>query len=143
MAEQASSRRWPWVGLGLYALTAALILLAPVSYSVIVDEIWNGLHDCLGVTFGSGWIEFAANVVLFVPMGFFLTMLFRHPWYGAALSVVVSAGIEIIQILIPNRVPTVRDVVSNSIGAALGALLAWLIVLRREHKRARAAASTP
>jgi glycopeptide antibiotics resistance protein len=134
--ENQRSRRWVIIGLIVYGIAALAILLLPVSYSGIINRIWSWLHAVLGVTFGSGWIEFAANIALFVPLGFLLTLLFRHPWYGTILSVVLSAGVEIAQIVIPDRQPTVRDVVSNSLGAAIGALLAWIIVLRRTRRLA-------
>jgi hypothetical protein len=134
--------RWVLGFLALYVLAIALVVLTPVSYSGIVNAIGDWIHDDLGITFfGSGWIEFAGNVLMFVPLGFLLTLLFRHPWYGTILAVVLSAGVELAQIVIPDRQASVRDVVSNGIGALVGAFLAWLIVLRRERRRARAAAS--
>jgi hypothetical protein len=139
-------RRWAIAGLAVYAAAAAVILLAPVSYGGIIHAIANVLRGIPGMpAFGDGWVEFTANIALFVPMGFLLTLLFRHPWYGAILAVVVSAGVEIAQIVIPDRQPSLRDIVSNSIGAVIGAFLAWLIVLLparlRERRRAREASA--
>lgn len=133
-------RRWVVGGLVAYVVVVAVVVLLPVSYAGIVHRLDGWLRDGLGITvFGSGWIEFAANIVMFLPLGFLLTLLFRHPWYGTILAVVLSAGVEIAQIVIPSRQASLRDVVSNGIGAALGAFLAWLVVLRRDHRRARAA----
>jgi hypothetical protein len=131
-------RRWAIAGLVVYGVAAAVILLAPVSYGGIIHAIADVIRSIPGMpVFGDGWVEFTANIVLFVPMGFFLTLLFRHPWYGAILGVVVSAGVEIAQIVIPDRQPSLRDIISNSIGAAVGAFLAWLIVLVPAHRRAK------
>lgn len=133
-------RRWVVGGLVAYVVVVAVVVLSPVSYAGIVHRLDGWLRDGLGITvFGSGWIEFAANIVMFLPLGFLLTLLFRHPWYGTILAVVLSAGVEIAQIVIPSRQASLRDVISNGIGAALGAFLAWLVVLRRDHRRARAA----
>lgn len=133
-------RRWVVGGLVAYVVAVAAVVLLPVSYAGIVHRLDAWVREGLGITvFGSGWIEFAANIVMFLPLGFLLTLLFRHPWYGTILAVVLSAGVEVAQIVIPSRQASLRDVVSNGIGAALGAFLAWLVVLRRDHRRARAA----
>lgn len=130
-------RRWWVLGwLALYVVAVAVVVLSPVSYADFVNAAGDWLRDDLGVTFfGSGWIEFGANVLMFVPLGFLLTLLFEHPWYGVALALVLSAGVELAQFFIPSREPSVRDVVANVLGAALGAALAWLIVLRRGRRR--------
>ena len=131
-------RRWVLVCLGLYALAVGLVVLTPVSYSKVVHAIADWLELSVGIGgFGSGWIEFAANILMFLPLGFLLTLLFSHPWYGVALAVFLSCAAELAQFVIPSREPAVRDIVANAAGAALGAVLAWLIVLRREHRRNR------
>ncbi|MFE6735667.1 VanZ family protein [Microbacterium sp. NPDC057650] len=134
-------RIWVRWALAAYLVVVALIVLLPVSYSDIIAAIWNWIRADLGMTsFGAGWVEFTANVLMFLPLGFLLTLLFRHPWYGTLLALVLSAGVEIAQIVIPDRVASLRDIVANTLGAAIGAFAAWLFVLRRDHKRARAAA---
>ena len=137
----ARVRRWALVGLLIYALAVLIVVLAPVSYGDLIAGVARILRGLGMGFFGSGWIEFAANILMFVPLGFLLTLLFRHPWYGTALAIVLSAGVEIAQIVIPSRQASLRDILSNGIGAALGAFLAWLIVLRRDHKRAKADAA--
>lgn len=128
------SRRQLWVIILLagYVVAAAVILLSPVSYSGIVGAISTWIWKDLGLFgFGSGWIEFIANILLFLPLGFLLTLLFRHPWYGALLALGLSVAAELAQFVIPSREPALRDILANVVGAALGALLAWLFVLRR------------
>ena len=143
MSTTISRRPWVIGCLVAYTVVVAVVVLTPVSYSGIVNGIGNWMREDLRITsFGSGWIEFSANIAMFLPLGFFLTLFFRHPWYGTILALVLSAGVEIAQIVIPDRVASVRDVVSNTLGAAIGAFLAWLFVLRREHKKRRVAAST-
>ena len=130
----APTRRPAWViwGLGIYIAAVATVVLSPVSYGAVVHAIGDWIRDVLGIaSFGSGWIEFAANVLMFVPLGFLLTLLLRHHWYGVVLALVLSAGVELAQIVIPSRQPSLRDVVANVLGPAVGAALAWLIVLRR------------
>ena len=129
----ASRRRWAIGGLALYSVAVAAVLLLPVSYSGIVNAMGDWLRYDLGIGwFGSGWIEFGANILMFVPLGFLLTLLFRRPWVGVALALALSAAAEVAQIAIPSRQPTIRDILANAAGAALGAGIAWLLVLRRE-----------
>lgn len=131
----APTRRPVWVlwGPGVYAVAVAVVVLSPVSYSALIHAIAGGIRDVLGIaSFGSGWIDFGANVLMFVPLGFLLTLLLRHHWYGVALALVLSAGVELAQLVIPSRQPSLRDVLANVLGAAVGAALAWIIVLRRQ-----------
>jgi uncharacterized membrane protein YccC len=135
---------WLTAGLIVYALAAAVILLTPLSYGAMIDGIDKWLRQDLGLTFfGAGWVEFTGNVLLFVPLGFFVTLFFSRPWVGAVLGMVISAGVEIVQIVIPHRHASLRDVISNTIGAAIGAFIAWLIVLRRRRRAERKAREWP
>ena len=52
-----------------------------------------------------------------------------------ALALLLSIGAELGQIVIPFRQPSLRDVLANALGAVLGAVFAWLVVLRRHQKR--------
>lgn len=83
-------------------------------------------------------VEFVANVVMFMPIGFFgALVLTRHRWLIVLAAAAGSAGIETIQAMaLPLRYGTVRDVVSNTLGALLGYLLAAAIVAVL-HTRAR------
>lgn len=75
--------------------------------------------------------NFFGNVLLFMPLGFFEVLL--HPgrsrkWqlgYTAATAVLVSVFVEIAQ-LFNYRVSDIDDVILNTIGAVLGALLCML-----------------
>lgn len=107
------------------------MLLAPVSYGRIVSEISLLLSDRLGWGgFGSGWVEFVANIALFAPLGLLLTLLLRSHWLGAGLAVAVSVAAEVAQVVIPARQPSLRDILANAAGAAAGAAIAWLIIRR-------------
>lgn len=119
------------VGLAVYALVIVVVLVAPVSFSGIVNRIGEVLGSAGFTGFGTGWIEFFANILIFAPLGFFLTLLFRHPLVGTMLALVLSVAAEIAQIVIPSRQPSLRDVLANALGAAVGAAIAWLLLARR------------
>lgn len=87
-----------------------------------------------------GFLEFWANVAMFVPIGlFFLLLLGRRRWWLAILlGVALTCGIEFAQQFIPNRVSDPRDLQSNSLGAAIGTLLA-LVLTAAKARRIRTA----
>ncbi|KDA04883.1 VanZ family protein [Microbacterium sp. CH12i] len=132
---RSRGRLWVVAGLAVYALAVVAVLVLPVPYAGIVRGIGQALTSTGISGFGTGWIEFVANVLMFAPLGFFLTLLFRHPLVGTVVALVLSVTAEVVQIVIPSRQPSLRDIVANVFGAALGAFLAWLIVLRRRKRR--------
>jgi glycopeptide antibiotics resistance protein len=84
-------------------------------------------------------VEFVANILLFVPLGA-IVVLFLGPrrwWWGALVGFAVSACIEVGQLLfLSHRVATINDVVANTGGAFVGAVLAAVAVvpvMRRRH----------
>ncbi len=119
----------------------------------------------VGVPLTLAGAEAAANVILFLPLGLPATLLVAlrsrsagappasappapRPPERAALvraagavtlaGALLSIAIECAQRVIPGRVPTVQDVVLNTIGGALGAAVALLILalLQRRHTAA-------
>ena len=125
----ARQRRWALGGLVFYALAVGVVLLAPVSYSGIVNALSDWSARTLGLGwFGSGWVEFAANVLMFAPLGFLLTLLLPHRWQGVVLAVTLSVAAEIVQAVIPSRQPSFRDILANALGAGIGAVLALCVV---------------
>ncbi|WP_203335468.1 VanZ family protein [Nocardioides limicola] len=83
--------------------------------------------------------EFLANVGLFVPAGMFLALLFgsRYWWVALFACVAMTGGIEWAQQHIPGRVPDPRDLVANSLGAAVGVIVALILMLPATLRRAR------
>lgn len=124
--------------LGGYVGLMLVVVIAPVSYADVVHAIDAVLREGLGVAwFGSGWIEFAANVLLFVPLGLLLTLLVDRAWIGVAVCVAASVVVELAQVVLPGRQASPRDVLANAVGAVLGAGLAWLIARRRRVRGGR------
>lgn len=83
------------------------------------------------VTFGT--VELAANVLVFVPMAFLLaaTLPGVSRWWIWAICVGASSLIELVQVLLPGRTPTIVDVLTNSAGAAAGVLVHAALAHRR------------
>ena len=73
-----------------------------------------------------GRVELAANVVLFVAPALFAAVATRRPMLTLLAVSVLSALIETVQALVPalGRSCSTNDWLSNSIGAAIGVVLA-------------------
>jgi VanZ family protein len=69
------------------------------------------------------------NVLLFLPLGFFLALLLRRPITAAILCVLLSVGIECYQSSLTTRVGSFADVVPNGLGALVGAVAAAIVLL--------------
>ena len=70
-------------------------------------------------------VEAVANVLLFVPVGALAALALRRsgPLLPVALGAAASALVELVQGVLPGRVPDVADVVANTAGAVLGVVL--------------------
>lgn len=137
----------------------SLIALATFVLVIGVITLWPGPPDASGqqalrafllrgyahgiptwITFDR--IEFASNIVMFVPIGFFgALVLGRHRWLVVPAAAAASASIETIQAMaLPMRDGTARDVASNTAGALIGYLMAMVVVAvvrRRARRRSR------
>lgn len=122
-------------------LAAMLIPLALVAFwPSPVDKPVSGqltavLHflHCLGLPgwFDYKFVEAAANVVLFVPVGFVSRLAFpeKRCWQIGAFGLLVSSCIELGQLLfLHDRFASPLDIVTNTSGAVIGGLLAALAV---------------
>lgn len=70
------------------------------------------------------------NILLFVPLGFFLYFAWRRGIVLTALSTaVVSLGVEVLQLPIWSRSTDVDDLILNTIGGTAGAVAAAVLAL--------------
>jgi len=85
----------------------------------------------------AGWprywtaFDLAANVAVYAPLGFLLTLALRGlpgrytaPILAAMFAGGLSLGLEAVQSWLPSRVPSNVDLACNAAGGALGAILA-------------------
>ncbi len=130
MLRQSSA--WP-----LALLYAALIVFA----SLYPFEGWRNqelpwwaiLTQPLPPQYWTGF-DVGSNIAGYLPLGFFLGLgLVRSGVERAVLPLVLLAGsalsltMEVLQLYLPHRVPSNLDWLLNSLGAWLGAGLAWLL----------------
>lgn len=94
----------------------------------------------------AGRSDHIANVLLYLPLGFCLFLwlgarLRRHTaWLLATLlSALLSLAIEVAQVYVSARVPSLKDLALNTLGAALGATggLLWRGIARLMHLPSR------
>jgi glycopeptide antibiotics resistance protein len=102
--------------------------------SAVLELLHNhGIPDWFNYAF----VEAAANVLLFVPVGIAATSAFpdKRWWRIAALGLVVSGCMELGQLLfLSSRVASPLDLVTNTAGCVLGIALAQAL-LRVPKKR--------
>lgn len=91
-----------------------------------------------GPTFGV--LEVAANVAMFVPFGVLALTAYRwmRVWSATLAGLVTSGIIEGVQLFLPTRFATVSDLIANTAGALLGALL--VAAVRRTRSRSTVSA---
>ena len=107
-----------FVGRSLVVVSAAAIAFATLIPNRGSAPPFNPLCVLCGE---SGGVDLVLNVVLFAPLGFGLALVDSRPSRALIGMSAASLAIELLQFfLIPGRDPTIRDVVTNSIGGALG-----------------------
>jgi VanZ family protein len=129
----------------LVAVYLAFVLLVTLWPTTVDRPIDPYLIRFLAALHRRGWpsfldysfVETAANVGFFLPVGFFvcIALPFRRAWWAIAIGAVLSGVIETAQLLfLPGRVASIADVVANTAGAALGTVVAVLVRLVIQHR---------
>jgi hypothetical protein len=127
-APRAARARLLCGALSAASLWAILLLtLAPTGGSGPSGFQWRFLRGDLDLS------DILCNVLLFVPFAAALRCSGVGAWRTIALGCAVSATVEFLQLrVIPGRDSALSDLMSNTLGAALGAGLAgWLPTRRR------------
>ena len=127
------------------AVTAALVYLVAVGLVVFwptpVDRpaagtlqaaiSWFHLHG-MPKFIAYGAVEFSANIVMFIPMGFIASLFLRNGWLAVIAGTLASCLIELSQaVLLPARFASGMDILANSLGAGIGIALYYLGQSRR------------
>ena len=146
--EPPKSRAREWIA-SLALLGCILIVLfatmwpTPLDrdYAATIQKFIVMLHrNGIPEWYGYNKLEFSANMLMFVPLGFLLAMLLpaKTWWLALVVCPALSVGIELTQAtFLSERFATVSDVIANSIGALVGvfcALVLRAVVLARDEK---------
>ena len=141
----SASRTFPKRSLVLIACAVYLALLAYATFGpptrVGIENVAIGVKTVTDDSFegdgrkairelGRSRVEGVANLVLFLPFGaFFVLLLPRGRWGAIPAGALVSGVIELGQEhLVSHRSPQRADVLWNTAGAALGVLLASVVL---------------
>ena len=75
-------------------------------------------------------LEILANVALFVPVGLLLALAWPRLrlWQTVLIGALMSVLIETVQGVMPSRFPTLSDVIANTTGTLIGALIVTIIL---------------
>jgi glycopeptide antibiotics resistance protein len=128
--------------LAAYVGLVAVITLTPTHFDrpfgPYIDKLLVKLHEHgLPQWFGYGDVQFLANVAMFLPLGFLAALLLpRKAWWVLLfLGTAFSSAIEFAQSLyLPARYSDPLDVVANSLGALVGAVIAITLRLLVSHR---------
>lgn len=137
-SEPPKSRVREWLSVALLVVYTGIVLAVtmrptPVDagYEGTIARLLEQLHR-RGVPewFGYGELEFFANVLMFMPLGFLIGLALprRIAWLALLLIPAFSAAIELTQsTFLAARFATVHDVIANTVGGGIGALVAFAI----------------
>lgn len=119
-------RQISWLGLflSLFFIIFATILYTPISFHQnthtlnLIPFSWlnsmNGLDELL--------VEKIPNVLLFIPLGFFMPMVFKNMRFFHKtlwISFLITVNVEFIQFFI-GRSSDIDDIITNLLGAIIG-----------------------
>lgn len=117
-----------WLGALSWAALVALVTLTPGAPEAVVTREWS---LCL-ICGDRGTGDAILNIVMFVPFGVLLGRR-RTALKVLLLGLALSMGIEVVQLGIPGRFSGLADLLWNSVGALVGAVLVgWVMQALRE-----------
>jgi len=123
---------------GRHRAIVGAIVLAILAATLVPSRsgILRPFSPCLTCDFR--WLaDGVLNVALFVPLGLAAGWRATSFWRVAVAGALLSTAIEVLQMMVPGRDPSLRDIVANTTGAALGAALiyrprVWMLPTARQ-----------
>lgn len=115
-------------------VVVVLITLAPFEFSI---------PSSFTITWSTNFADFLTNIVLFIPIGFLFKLTRRKTQdfsnlQALTLGLLLSLAVESSQAFIHGRVTSVIDVIANSLGAWLGAMVFTFVGNQlKEHRAGR------
>ena len=124
--------------LAVYLAFVGVVTLDPTPPDTVTNPWVLRLLEFVPIGYEN--LEFIANIGMFVPIGVLVMLLSGHAWLAIAVGIALTCGIEFTQQFLPERFTDVRDLLANTLGAAIGAL-AVAAVARVSRRRTRTAPS--
>lgn len=122
--------------LWLWAITLVIALVTVRPWSGFVGHSHWQLVEWVPFTVVFSPRDIVANTLLFVPFGFAFGWHRRRPPIRRAVvtAALFSMSVELYQVYCHNHFPTTADVLTNTLGAWIGAHLAWRASARPAHE---------
>jgi glycopeptide antibiotics resistance protein len=89
--------------------------------------------QCTGPIVAGRTAEELGNVAIFVPLGVLLALLWpQRRWLAIPIGVTASTAIELLQVALPRRSPSLNDIRWNSVGTTVrfGIVMVTVLVAR-------------
>lgn len=96
-------------------------------HQVKLQPLWSYVEACKESSWG-WWSQIIYNIVAFVPMGFFVPMIFermRKFIWVLILGGLTSVGIEVFQLVLRCGLMETDDIVNNTMGVIMGYGIWW------------------
>lgn len=138
LKQCSQGKRLKLLCFAFYLSAVCSVTGVPSMNSLVIDLRCNLIPFIDIVNGPMGYVKNTVlNIVLFVPFGFFLPVLWERR-YSSLKKVFLtglgaSTGIEILQIF-THRLTDVDDLITNTVGAVLGYCLAKMYMNRRQKK---------
>jgi glycopeptide antibiotics resistance protein len=134
MLTRPNSAQSAKVLLVLISLSILIATQAPFNYTPQSLSLRGALAEL--VRYPSNFLDIVENVVMFLPFGFGWAWLSHswgwQKWRSVLVALLASAGfsllVEVLQLFIPQRVSSMIDVGTNSLGGLLGAVGLGLLI---------------
>ncbi len=129
MNTNKAHQRWGYL---LLIASLSAICVATISpFEFVIPPGFSGRLIIEDFNFGSSVKDYLQNILLFIPFGISLALIFDRP-QRQTLSILVIAGlsgavvstvVEVTQLFLPIRVSNLTDIIHNSLGSTLGGIL--------------------
>ncbi|WP_246277873.1 VanZ family protein [Phytohabitans rumicis] len=140
LAQRLGWSRWPTLGALAFGMPIVALTLMPLGPIEPMGVARFRLHHFLVEARHLPWHHFdglganaerLANLALYVPAAFFLTVACRRVWPAVLLGPAVSLLAELVQSFDSWRSPDPQDLVHNALGAWIGAVAGLLVTVSR------------
>ena len=127
MLTNVRYRRWSYL---LLIASLSIICVATIyPFKFIFPESLSIKSILEAFKYSSSIKDYSQNILLFIPLGISIAAIARYRighWsilIGCSIGAAVSTTVELTQLFLPTRVSNLTDIICNSLGALVGAIL--------------------